>query len=242
MPEIHTLFYALLIVYCGALTQGLIGFGLAIVASPLLYLIDPTMVPVPVMFMGFSIACLTLLKSRQHLEFKGLEFALLGRIPGGILGTILLLMAPKPILGLIIGAIVALAVGLNKLKFHCPINRFSLFIAGVLSGIFANVAAIGGPPIALLFANKEANQFRAALSAFFIFSSLISIMILGFAGLITIDHIVTALLLLPAVLLGHLTAKKLAKHTNKNTIRTATLILCTISALIIIIESLIELS
>ncbi|WP_299004265.1 sulfite exporter TauE/SafE family protein [uncultured Shewanella sp.] len=241
MPEIHTLLYGLFIVYCGALTQGLIGFGLAIIASPLLYLIDPTMVPVPVILMGFTIACLTLLKSRKDLEFKGLEFALLGRIPGGILGTILLLMAPKPILGLVIGTIVALAVGLNRLKLYCPINRFSLFTAGVLSGIFANVAGIGGPPMALLFANKEANQFRAVLSAFFLFSSLISILILSFAGLITFHHIITALLLLPAVVLGHLTAKRLAKNTNKHTIRIATHALCIVSALIIIIESLIEL-
>ncbi|WP_299491395.1 sulfite exporter TauE/SafE family protein [uncultured Shewanella sp.] len=241
MPETLTLLSALFVVFCGALTQGLIGFGLAIVASPLLYLIDPTMVPIPVLFMGFTIACLTLLKSKQHLAFKGLEFALLGRIPGGILGTVLLLVAPKPILGIAIGFIVVIAVGLNMLKLHCPINRLSLFIAGILSGIFGNVAAIGGPPLAILFANKEANQFRAALSAFFIFSSLISIAILAFAGLVTLAHIMTALLLLPAVLLGHVTAKKLAQHINKNHIRVATHILCSVSALIIIIESLIVL-
>lgn len=242
MPDPLTLFYALLIVFCGALTQGLIGFGLAIVASPLLYLIDPAMVPAPIIFMGLTIACLTLLKERQHLEFKGLEFALLGRIPGGILGTALLMWAPRPILGLTIGSIVAFAVALNMIKLHFPINRLSLFVAGMLSGIFGNIAAIGGPPLAILFANKEANQFRAALSAFFVFSSLIALAILGIAGLITFDDLITASLLLPSVILGHFMAKKLAKHTNKNNVRIATLLLCSTSALIIIIESLIELT
>ncbi|MCL1124845.1 sulfite exporter TauE/SafE family protein [Shewanella surugensis] len=241
MPDPLTLFYALLIVFCGALTQGLIGFGLAVVASPLLYLIDPAMVPAPVIMIGFSIALLTLLKERQHLEFKGLEFALLGRIPGGILGTALLLWAPKPILGLAIGGIVAIAVGLNIIKLHFPINRLSLFIAGTLSGIFGNIAAIGGPPLAILFSNKEAKQFRASLSAFFVFSSLISLVILAIAGLFTLDDLISALLLLPAVILGHFTARKLATHINKNSVRVGSLLLCSASALIVILESLMAL-
>lgn len=39
-PDLITLGLALLIIFSGALIQSLIGFGLAVVASPLLYLVE----------------------------------------------------------------------------------------------------------------------------------------------------------------------------------------------------------
>lgn len=236
-----TLLLASIIIFVGSLTQGLIGFGLAVVASPLLYIVDPRLVPVPVILMGFFIASLTLLRQRKSLKFHGIQYALLGRIPGGVIGVALLMLAPQPVLGLAIAIIVALTVMLSFLKFNIEINRFSLFIAGVLSGIFGNIAAIGGPPIAILLAGKEANQLRTTLSTFFIFSSLISLTILGFAGFINITQLLLSLMLLPSVMLGHLVSGKLVQYINKHQIKTFTLLLCAISALTLMIKSLIEL-
>ena len=76
---------ALVIIFFGALTQSIIGFGLAVVASPLLYLVEPDLVPAPVIMMGFAISALTLVRERGHLEFNGLQYALLGCIPGGFM-------------------------------------------------------------------------------------------------------------------------------------------------------------
>lgn len=237
----QTLAIASVIVFLGALTQSLIGFGLAVVASPLLYIVDPQLVPAPVIVMGFSIALLTLLRERGHLEFNGLQYALLGRVPGGFIGASLLLFAPQAILGLAIAAIVAVAVILSLYKFSLPVNKKTLFGAGVVSGIFGNIAAIGGPPMAILLAGKDASQFRAALSAFFIFSSTIAIAILAVTGLLEIKHLWLSLLLLPSVLLGYLVAGKLVGRVDKHKTKMATLVLCTISALVLTIKSVIEL-
>ncbi|WP_119977378.1 sulfite exporter TauE/SafE family protein [Shewanella algidipiscicola] len=233
---------ASLIIFIGALTQSLIGFGLAVVASPLLYLVDPSLVPAPVIMMGFSIALLTLLRERRALEFNGLQYALLGRIPGGILGAALLLLAPQPVLGLVIASIVALAVILSIFKLHLPINRSNLFIAGVLSGIFGNIAAIGGPPMAILLSGKDAKQFRAALSAFFIFSSMIALIILAFSGLLTLRHLYLSVLLLPSVLLGFIVANRIVGAVDKRKTQLLTLVLCSLSALILAVKSIIELN
>lgn len=241
MLDPSTLILASLIIFCGALTQSLIGFGLAVVASPLLYIIEPSLVPAPVILMGFSIAALTLFRERGQLEFNGLQYALLGRIPGGILGAMLILTAPQAILGLAIAFIVALAVGLSLLKFSLPVNRFTLFMAGILSGIFGNIAAIGGPPLAILLAGKDAAQFRAALSAFFIFSSMIALAILGVAGLLKLEHLWVALMLLPSVILGYVVAGRLVGKVDKQKTRTLTLVLCSLSAMILTIKSVIEL-
>ena len=238
-PQILAL--ASLVVFLGALTQSLIGFGLAVVASPLLYIVDPDLVPGPVIAMGFTIALLTLFRERGHLEFNGLQYALLGRVPGGFIGASLLLFAPQPILGLSIAAIVAVAVILSLYKFSLPVNKKTLFGAGVVSGIFGNIAAIGGPPMAILLAGKDASQFRAALSAFFIFSSTIAMVILAITGLLELKHLWLSLLLLPSVLLGYLVAGRLVGRVDKEKTKMATLILCSISALVLTVKSVIEL-
>ncbi|WP_300476928.1 sulfite exporter TauE/SafE family protein, partial [Shewanella sp.] len=238
----QTLALASLIVFLGALTQSLIGFGLAVVASPLLYIVDPQLVPGPVIAMGFTISLLTLFRERGHLEFNGLQYALLGRVPGGFIGASLLLFAPQPILGLSIAAIVAVAVILSLYKFSLPVNKKTLFGAGVVSGIFGNIAAIGGPPMAILLSGKDASQFRAALSAFFIFSSTIAMVILAITGLLELKHLWLSLMLLPSVLLGYLVAGRLVGSVDKDKTKMATLVLCSISALVLTVKSVIELS
>ncbi|MGL6123337.1 MAG: sulfite exporter TauE/SafE family protein [Shewanella sp.] len=241
MIDPQTLALASLIVFFGALTQSLIGFGLAVVASPLLYIVDPQLVPAPIIAMGFSIALLTLLRERGHLEFNGLQYALLGRVPGGFIGASLLLFAPQPILGLSIAAIVTVAVILSLYKFSLPVNKKTLFGAGVVSGIFGNIAAIGGPPMAILLSGKDASQFRAALSAFFIFSSMIALTILAITGLLELKHLWLSLMLLPSVILGYLVAGRLVGRVDKDKTKMATLVLCSISALVLTVKSVIEL-
>ncbi|WP_413490063.1 sulfite exporter TauE/SafE family protein [Shewanella baltica] len=241
MIDPQTLALASLIVFLGALTQSLIGFGLAVVASPLLYIVDPQLVPGPVIAMGFTISLLTLFRERGHLEFNGLQYALIGRVPGGFIGASLLLFAPQPILGLSIAAIVTVAVILSLYKFSLPVNKKTLFGAGVVSGIFGNIAAIGGPPMAILLSGKDASQFRAALSAFFIFSSTIAMVILAITGLLELKHLWLSLMLLPSVLLGYLVAGRLVGSVDKDKTKMATLVLCSISALVLTVKSVIEL-
>ncbi|MGI2215505.1 sulfite exporter TauE/SafE family protein [Shewanella baltica] len=241
MIDPQTLALASLIVFLGALTQSLIGFGLAVVASPLLYIVDPQLVPGPVIAMGFTISLLTLFRERGHLEFNGLQYALIGRVPGGFIGASLLLFAPQPILGLSIATIVAVAVILSLYKFSLPVNKKTLFGAGVVSGIFGNIAAIGGPPMAILLSGKDASQFRAALSAFFIFSSTIAMVILAITGLLELKHLWLSLMLLPSVLLGYLVAGRLVGSVDKDKTKMATLVLCSISALVLTVKSVIEL-
>ncbi|MDF0534167.1 sulfite exporter TauE/SafE family protein [Shewanella yunxiaonensis] len=232
-----TLILASLIIFLGAITQSLLGFGLAVVSTPLLYIVDPELVPVPVIILSFSIALLTLLRERGNLELGGLQYALAGRIPGSLLGVTLLL-APRAILGLIIAAIVGLAVWMSLKKLTVAVNRRSLFIAGLFSGIFGTVAGIGGPPMALLLTGRDAGKFRAALSAFFMASTCITLAILAVSGLITVRHLLLSALLLPAVFLGFLASGTLMGRVDKRRTRTLTLTLCSASALLLALKSL----
>ncbi|WOT05561.1 sulfite exporter TauE/SafE family protein [Shewanella youngdeokensis] len=241
MLEPSTLILASVIIFCGAVTQSLIGFGLAVIASPLFYIIEPSLVPVPVIIMGFSIASLTLYREQSQLELSGLKYALIGRLPGGIIGSLLILLAPQAVLGLAIASIVALSVLLTALKCSIPINRTNLFIAGTISGMFSNIAAIGGPPMAILLSGKDPAQFRAALSAFFFVSAIIALIILGLSGLVHLEHLWVSLMLLPSALLGYVVAGRLVGRINKQKTTVLTLVLCSGCALLLAVKSIIEL-
>ncbi|HEX8936169.1 MAG TPA: hypothetical protein VF788_18710 [Pseudonocardiaceae bacterium] len=51
MPLSSTLRAAALVVTLGTLVQGSIGYGMTLVAAPLLSLVDPTLVPVPLILL-----------------------------------------------------------------------------------------------------------------------------------------------------------------------------------------------
>ena len=68
-------------------------------------------------------------------------------------------------------------------------NKTNSFIAGTFSGIFGMIAAIGGPPVALLYRDTDPDEFRPSLNSVFIIGIIITLSLLAFTGRIYIDHI-----------------------------------------------------
>ena len=77
-----------LVVAAGGLLQGLIGFGLALVAVPLLALLDPTLLPVPVLMVATAHASMSLAREFSHVDWRGVGWAMLGRLPGTVVGML----------------------------------------------------------------------------------------------------------------------------------------------------------
>ena len=236
--DLNTLLLASCVLFVASMTQGLIGFGSAIIAAPLLYIIDPTLVPIPITILGFFITLLMLYREGTSFSFNGTQYALWGRIPGGIIGVYLLIAAPSSILGIAISLIVFIAVVLSVFNFSVAVNKVNLFIAGMLSGLFGQVAAIGGPPMAIILAGKEPKEFRSTLSFYFLFSTILSLIIFFFSGLLTVEHFLVSLYLLPSVILGNLCSNLLLHKINKELIKKLTLALCFVCATLLMVTSL----
>ncbi|GAA4902229.1 sulfite exporter TauE/SafE family protein [Ferrimonas pelagia] len=227
-----------LIVFAGAIVQSAVGFGLAVVVAPLLYLIDPAWVPGPIIMMGLLISLFTLRRIGIRLEMGILTPALIGRIPGGILGTWLLVVASTQWLGLGIGIIVLSAVFLTLAKWRVPLTNANLFGAGFVSGIFAAIAAIGGPPLALLLNNNQsAAQMRHTLSGFFVFSAALSLVLLAIAGKFGTSELVRGGLLIPPALLGFWLGDKIVQRVEPEQLKHATLLLCGLAGSLLMLQS-----
>lgn len=226
------------LMFLGAFVQTAIGFGLAIVAAPLLFQIDPTYVPGPICFVALCLSIVNAVKNRANIEIGGLKMALIGRVPGSLAGAWLLVVVSGEQLSLLLGIIVLLAVVISLLPFRIEPTPTRMGIAGFFSGFFGTSSAIGGPPMALLLQHQDAGKLRGNLSAFFVFSSMISLMILIPTGYFGWYHLYMTLPLLPAAWLGYMIANKTTQSLPKEKIRIGALVLCAVSGLTAILQAL----
>ncbi|MFO7648022.1 sulfite exporter TauE/SafE family protein [Halomonas sp. 3H] len=220
-----------LVLALGAFVQRATGFGLAVVGAPLLLMLEARLVPVILVLFGFTVALTTLRHYWREVRLAEIGTALVGRIPGNALGLWLLLAAPMAVLEKLIAGSVLFAVAVTLFRFRLPVNRATLFGAGVLSGVFGTVAALSGPPMVLLLHGFPPDRLRGTLSAFFVVTALMTLLTLAPAGLVSAWHFGLALTFAPGVLAGSWLAGRVAHRLDRRLLQGASLALCTLAAL-----------
>ena len=217
---------AVTVIFVGSYVQRSIGFGLAIIAAPLLFFIDPLYVPAPITICALTLSLANAAKFWKSISFAGLKYAIIGRIPGTVAGGMLLLWIDQRALALWLGISVIVAVGLSLANVMLKPTATAMFSAGFLSGFMGTSSAIGGPPMALVLQHEENDFIRANLAAFFVVSCIMSLAMLAAVGRFGMPQIIISLPLMPATLLGYWVAMKTLRHISHQRLRTASLILC----------------
>lgn len=222
---------ACLIIVMGAFVQTAIGFGLAVLAAPILYFIDPYYVPAPITVCALVLSVLNVYSYRGQVSFRGLGNAIIGRVPGSLLGGALLVWIDKEWLALWIGLSVLGAVGVSLTSLRWQPTPGRMMLAGFMSGFMGTSSSIGGPPMALLWQHQEVNLIRANLAAFFTISCVMSLVVLTPLGQFGSRQIMLALPLLPATCLGFFIAKRTMRSVPHQQLRIASLTLCSIAGM-----------
>lgn len=240
VPELTPLLIAAAIgVLLGAVVQGSVGFGMGLVAAPVLTLALPELMPATLLMLGASQPVFTLVKDWRGIDPKGLLWALIGRLPGALLGTGLLVFLRPDHLGLVVGLSVLVAALLQWKRWTVRKTNANVFTAGFVSGITGTAAGIGGPPLAMVYARESGTVVRGTLAAYFILGVAISLTTLGVAARVTIANVWGAVILLPALVIGSLLARPLARYLDSGRTRTAILLVAGISGLVLLIDSLV---
>ncbi|GAA3660094.1 sulfite exporter TauE/SafE family protein [Lentzea roselyniae] len=225
------------VVALGGLLQGLIGFGLALVAVPLLALLDPALVPVPVLVVASAHAMMSLVREFGHVDWRGVGWAMLGRLPGTVVGIWIVDSLDPKSFGVVVGAAVLACVLLSVISWRPQPTPPSLVTAGVASGSFGTATSIGGPMVALLYQNQSGPQVRATLAAFFTLGSVVSIIGLTATGNVTAHQLWAGLALIPFLVAGFLLSGPLRKRFDAGGIRTPMLVVAGASAVVLIVRS-----
>lgn len=218
----------------GALVQGAVGYGMALVAAPLLALFAPALVPVPLILLSSVHAVLAVIRDGRHADWSGVGWAMLGRLPGTGLGVLAVVALSQRVFSLVIGLCVLACVVLSLLTWRPRPRPRSLLLAGIASGAGGTAASIGGPPIALLYQDASGPRIRGTIGGYFVLGSLTSIAALAAAGRVTSESLTSTALLTPFLLVGFALSGPARRVLDKGWTRHAVLAVAAASAVLLI--------
>lgn len=223
------LFAVHVVLLCGGCLQGSIGFGMAVVALPFLIVIEPALLPQSMLLASMPFAILMALRTWGDCEWRDVVFISLARMPGTLVAVWLLGILSQDFIALTAAILVIAAV---IISIRAPaINRTMpvLGIAGFVSGLFTATAAIGGPPIALIFQHETGAKIRSTMSFMAVISLTFTVLILSVGGQLDGTDLRTGLSIAPAPLVGLYLSRFLIPYSDQR-LRTFVLVICAAAA------------
>lgn len=184
--------------------QGVVGFGSNLLSVPVVALIVPAALPGAMVIPGIPMAVAMAVTERDHIDWRGSRYLLLGRVPGTALGVAVVAAVSTSALAVIVGTVVLVAVALSVMASHLHpgITPTSATVTGVATGITGTAAAIDGPPLALLYQNDPAPVFRSTLATQFAIGTAFTITGLLLGGALHTWQLALGLSLMPSYFAG----------------------------------------
>jgi uncharacterized membrane protein YfcA len=229
---------AALIVAVGAAVQGAVGFGVNLVAAPLLVLVHPGLVPGPTTVAALVLNVVLALRERAHADTSELAVAAVALVPGTIAGAAALAATDERSLGLLLAAVVLFGVVLTAAGLRVPPGPRWVAAAGALAGFMGTAASIGGPPFALLHQHRAGPVIRATLARLFLVSGALTVAGLAAFGRFGGDELRNGSVLVPGAVLGVALSGRAARALDRGHTRRAILALSTISAAVLVATKL----
>lgn len=191
-----------LAVAVAACVHGALGFGLGTVGAPVLALVDERLVPGPLLCVGVVLTLLVALRERGSLDVGGVRWAIVGRVPGTLVGAVAVAALPQRGLILLFAVLVLAGVALSAAGLRVEPTGPANFGAGAASGFMGTITSVGGPAMALLYQREDGARLRSTLALFFVFGAALSLSTLTVTGAFGGEELGLGLSLLPPTLLG----------------------------------------
>ena len=228
-----------LVVYVGTTVQASLGIGLGMLSSPVLALVDTDFIPVAIIISVIPLSGSVAWSEREHIDRRGAGLLLVGRIPGVVVGALVVAGFSDTVLGLLVAGSVIAAVIVSAIGRKFVAGPTTLLLAGGASGFMATTTGVGGPPVALTYQHGTPATMRATISAFFTIGAVMSLVGLLLAGEVSRRPLELTAVLIPSVVLGIITARRYKHRLDADLVRPAILVLCLLSATALLIRTLV---
>jgi uncharacterized membrane protein YfcA len=225
------------VVVLGATMQGLVGLGLNLVSAPVVTMVEPSLMPELLLVLAVLLPFITLVRSHEEIDWGGLRWVLSARVPGTALGVLFLALFSDRAVAIAVAVMVLLAVLLSLAPVDVPVRRGTLSAAGLLSGLAGTATSIGGPPVALLYQHRSPQQIRSTLAVLFTVGAGMSLFGIWLTGKLDTHVLPLALLLTPCLVIGAWIGARLQRVMPDHHIRYAVLVICAVSALVLLVRS-----
>ncbi|MDE8348548.1 MAG: sulfite exporter TauE/SafE family protein [Acidocella sp.] len=209
----------LVMLFVAGLARGFTGFGMGIVAIPLLSLMmPPTDAVVIVLLLQVYVSLLNFRTSVKLCHWPLVSKLTVGSIVATPLGSWALLYMSANMLRLCIAVIVfATAVTLAAgYRLKMIPSGWQVLAFGVASGVLNGLAGMSGPPVVAFFlaAPLSVAVARASMIMFFLISAVLALLPLAIFGKFHLWSMAGSLMGLPVVLLGSVVGTKLYLSSN----------------------------
>jgi uncharacterized membrane protein YfcA len=222
------------VVLLGSLLQVAIGFGLGLIAAPVVALVEPALVPVVLLALACGVTSAVLVLDGAHLDLRGTGWALVGRVPGTVAGAVLVAVLPPKPLALLVVLMVVVGVVASVRGFRPRPTRSAVVVAGAVSGLMGTATSIGGPPMAMVWQRFAGPRLRSTMGAFFLVGSLLSLGTLAVSGSVDLHNLRYALFLAPAAAVGVLLARPVGRRLDVRRTRITAMALAVTGASILL--------
>jgi uncharacterized protein len=238
MPNLDFLLVAGLAVIFGTIVQSGVGLGLGLVATPIVTLADPSLMPGSVLVTTSVLPLLTLTRDARSADWRGLSWAIAGRVAGTPFGVWAVAALPTRFLGVGVGLMVLTAIGLTAGSPRFVANPTTLLTAGLIGGATGTATSIGGPPLALLYQRESGSTVRGTLGVFFSVGAGLSLGTLAVTGELPQRQVTAGLALVPFLFVGLALSSPLRRFLDRGRMRGAILLVASASAIVLIVRSI----
>lgn len=224
----------------GGAVQSGVGIGFSVVASPVVALTDPAMMPGLMLVSGLLLAITVTVREWQYTLWQGAHWVSGGIVAGTGVGLSVISIVPAKVAGAGIALMVLAAIGTTMTRAQLPRNRWTLMAAGVFSGAAATSTSLGGPPIALLYQQESGPIVRSTLGAYFCIGNTLALASLAISGHLPRTAVFTGVSLAPFAIIGLVLSAPLRQYLDSGRTRTAVLSVISVSAVILLVHSVIS--
>lgn len=223
-----------LVVGLGAFVQRIIGFGLAVVAAPFVVLLEPQVMPAALLLTVLPLPFIEVVRGWRQIRWRSFGWAMGGRLLTTPLGVYLVSVASPTVISLTVAAMVLVAVAGSMTRIRVRPSDPLSFVAGLITGVSATSASIGGPFFGLVLQEQPPRQVRATLAPFFLLGAAVSFAALLGGGEVHREAIVAGIAWLPFVAVGTLLAQPVRHRIDPLAFRRVMLALATVAAFAVV--------
>ncbi len=228
--DLPSLIVAVIAVFVAAVIRGYSGFGFAMVAVTSMSLVIPPARVVPLVLILEVMASISLVPQVwKDIDWYSLRWLLAGSLFATPFGVYLLanISAESMRMSISLLVLVTAILLLRGWAWKRMPGRPLILTTGVACGILNGAAAIGGPPVILLYLSSPAGVTvsRASIIAYFLGIDSMSLVMASIHGLTTFQTLLLTVVCLMPLFLGIAVGSKIFIRVDKESFRHHVLIL-----------------
>lgn len=229
------------IIFIASVVRGFTGFGLALVAVPLIQFFLPvTDTAVFIVMINIMFSLLYYRRSREIVRGQPLGSMAVWTGVGVAAGTVILKFVNPAYIQLVWGLLIILIVFamIRGLKLKIRSDKMAFTLSGLFGGFLAGATGITGPPVAIILSSLDTpkEKFNAVISIFIFFAVSYALAFYLVSGLIRTETLLLALCCIPALLAGLRTGDLLVSRISQKTFTSVVFTVLVIMGIITILK------